>query len=43
MTQIHMLEHAIDAYIQPLFNYGIDDAGIEEYDIDEETVFSDID
>jgi len=32
---------AIDAHIQPLFNYGIEDAGIDEFDIDDETIFED--
>ena len=30
---------AIDARVQPLFNYGIEDAGIDEFDIDDETIF----
>ena len=32
---------AIDAHIQPMFNYGIEDAGIDDFDIDEETIFED--
>ena len=33
---------AIDEFIKPIFNYGIDDNGIEEFDMEDDNILEDV-